>query len=394
MPSPTRTPIGLIFVLWLAGLCAAGQFAKISLVFPELQAIYPGHGTAAGLLVTLISFMGVVLGLFTGMIVARFGFRKPLIAAMLLGAALSAFQATLPPFPLMLASRFVEGLSHLLIVVAAPTLIAWISSDRIRPMTMTLWGTFFGVAFALVGFFGLPLVNAFGLPSLFIAHAIAMLIIATALFSMLPRSEVQTGAMTGISLSEVIARHAETYRSPHMAAPALGWLFYTLGFVSLLTVLPGLLPPDQRSFAASTMPLAGIAISLTFGVLLLRYVSAIQVVKLGFLLSAACMLLMWYFNDSGWPAITLFAVLGLVQGATFAAVPQLNQDPRRQAYANGAMAQMGNLGNLSGTVILLWLLQQFGQTGLIIFGAACYVSGLTIHLWLHHKRTLTHAARH
>ncbi len=299
---------------------------------------------------------------------ARFGFRKPLITALLLGAALSAMQATLPPFSFMLASRFVEGVSHLLIVVAAPTLIARVSTDQNRHMAMTLWGTFFGVAFALVAFFGLPLVKAFGLPSLFLAHATAMLIIAIALFLMLPRSEVQAGALAGMSFSEVVTRHVETYRSPHMSAPALGWLFYTLSFVSMLTILPGLLPLDQRSFASATMPLAGIAMSLTFGVLLLRNLSAIQVVKLGFLLAAVCMLFMWYIKDSGWPAIMLFAVLGLVQGATFAAVPQLNHDPRHQAYANGAMAQMGNLGNLTGTVILLWMLQQLGQTGLIIFG--------------------------
>ncbi len=394
MTPPARTPPGLILVLWLAGLCAAAQFAKISLIFPELQAIYPGHGTTAGFLVTLISFMGVVLGLFTGMIVARFGFRKPLIMALLLGAILSALQATLPPFPLMLASRFVEGLSHLMIVVAAPTLIARISTDNSRPLTMTLWGTFFGVAFALVGLLGLPLVKAYGIPALFMAHAAAMLAVAAVLWAMLPRAEVQVGAIAGLSCAEVIARHVETYRSPSMSAPALGWLFYTLSFVSMLTVLPGLLPSDQRTFAASTMPLAGIAISLTCGVQLLRHISAVQVVKLGFLLSAACILLMWVFNLSGWIAIALFAVLGLVQGATFAAVPQLNHDARHQAYANGAMAQMGNLGNLTGTVILLWLLQHLGDNGLIIFGLVSFVSGLAVHLWLHHQRNLTHAARH
>jgi MFS transporter, DHA1 family, inner membrane transport protein len=394
MSSPARTPIALIFTLWLAGLCAAAQFAKISLIFPELQTVYPGHGTAAGFLVTLISFMGVVLGLFTGMIVARFGFRKPLISALLLGAALSAMQATLPPFPVMLASRFAEGLSHLAIVVAAPTLIARVSTDKSRPLTMTLWGTFFGVAFALVGFLGLPLVRTHGIPALFMAHAVAMLAVAAALWAMLPRSEVQVGAIAGLSFTEVVARHVETYRSPSMSAPALGWLFYTLSFVSMLTVLPGLLPQDQRAVAASTMPLAGIAISLTLGMQLLRHTTAVQVVKLGFLLSAVCMLLMWVFDTSGWVAIALFAVLGLVQGATFAAVPQLNHDARHQAYANGAMAQMGNLGNLTGTVVLLWLLQNLGHNGLIIFGLACFVSGLAVHLWLHHKRTLTRVDRH
>lgn len=393
MSPPARTPIGLVFTLWLAGLCAAAQFAKFSLVFPELLAVYPGHGTLAGFLVTLISFMGVVLGLFIGMIVARFGFRKPLIIALILGAMLSALQAMLPPFPLMLATRFIEGLSHLLIVVAAPTLIARLSTDHDRAVVMTIWGTFFGVAFAVVGFLGLPLAKAYGLPALFVAHALAMLAVALALFVMLPRAEVQATALAELSFSDVISRHAKTYQSPFTSAPALGWLFYTLSFVSLLTVLPGLLPQDQRGFAATVMPLAGIAISLTLGVALLRFASAVTAIKLGFLLSGSCTLVLWVFPASAWAAIALFAVLGLVQGASFAAVPQLNPDPRHQAYANGALAQMGNLGNLTGTVVLLSLLNVFDFAGLILFGLVSYAGGFAVHMWLE-KRRIIHAARH
>jgi MFS transporter, DHA1 family, inner membrane transport protein len=392
--APSRTPIALVFVLWLAGLCAATQFAKISLIFPELQSLYTGHGTTAGFLVTLISFMGVILGLFTGIIITRFGFRKPLIAALLLGSALSLLQASLPSFAVMLASRFVEGLSHLAIVVAAPTLIARISSDRDRPVAMTIWGTFFGVAFAIVGFLGLPLVKAYGVPALFIAHAVAMLATAAALYLMLPRSEVQAGAIVGMSFTDVVSRHIETYRSPFISAPAMGWLFYTLSFVSLLTVLPSLIPENDRSLASTLMPLAGIGLSLTLGVWLLRIITAVAAIKLGFFLSAICIAMMGATDISAWLAIALFAVLGLVQGASFAAVPQLNSESRHQTYANGAMAQMGNLGNLTGTVIVLWMLDQLGNTGLILFGLACFVSGLAIHMWLERKRALTHAARH
>jgi MFS transporter, DHA1 family, inner membrane transport protein len=383
---PARTPIALVFTLWLAGLGAAGQFAKVSLFFPELIAVYPGHGTTAGFLVTLISLMGVGLGLFAGMIIARFGFRKPLLIALGLGSALSAIQATLPAFPLILATRFIEGLSHLAIVVAAPTLIARISSDAHRPIAMTVWGTFFGVAFAAMGLLGLPLVKAYGVPVIFLAHAAMMLTVAVCLFLMLPRAEVQVGAISGLSFTEVMTRHVETYRSPFIAAPALGWLFYTLSFVSLLTVVPGLLPEAQRSFAATIMPIAGIVTSMVIGVALLRRFTAVQVIKLGFLLSGMCMLLFWPLKESAGIAIALFAVLGLVQGASFSAVPELNHDPRAQAYANGAMAQMGNLGNLTGTVVLLWLLDVAGHTGLILFGLFCYVGGLAVHQWLEWKR--------
>ena len=187
MNAVEKTRFGLVLLLWLAGLCAAAQFAKFSVVFPTIREHYPDAGTSAGFLVSILSLMGIVLGTSAGMIVARVGFRRLLLSALVLGAAASAYQATLPPFEPMLASRLVEGLSHLVIVVAAPTLMAQVSAPRHRPVTMTLWGTFFGVAFTIVAWLGLPLVSIHGLHMLFIAHAVAMSAVAVALYFYLPR---------------------------------------------------------------------------------------------------------------------------------------------------------------------------------------------------------------
>ncbi len=380
-----RTQFGLILALWAAGLCAAAQFAKVSVIFQDLRAVYPEAGTWAGFLVTLISFMGVVLGLFAGMIVTRFGFRRPILLALVLGAALSFYQATLPWFPLMLASRFVEGLSHLIIVVAAPTLIARISSDRHRPMVMTLWSTFFGVAFALVAWLGVPLAKDHGLPALFVAHGVAMLVVVVVLFAMLPYRDSAVVARA-LTLGDFLRQHDATYRSAFTSAPGLGWLFYTLSFVSLLTLLPASIPLESRGLAVTLMPLATIAMSMTLGVLLLRVMSAVRVIVVGFVLAFLCALALWFTEASAVAAVALFASLGLVQGATFAAVPELNRDPAQQAMANGALAQMGNLGNLSGTIIVLVMTEALGFAGLVGFALACYAAGTAVHLVLEARR--------
>ena len=105
------------------------QFAKMSLIFPQLEVFYGGQGSAwLGFLVSLISFLGIVLGLVAGLIVARTGFRRVLIASLVAGAVVSVTQAFLPPLSVMLAVRLLEGASHLAIVVAAPTLIAQITT--------------------------------------------------------------------------------------------------------------------------------------------------------------------------------------------------------------------------------------------------------------------------
>lgn len=386
MATDSKTNVALIFALWAAGLCAAAQFAKVGVIFPELMKLYPDAGAAAGFLVSLLSFLGMVLGLVAGMLVARFGYRGLLLSALLLGAAMSAFQATLPSFHLMLASRFIEGASHLIIVVAAPTLIAQLSSDRHRAAAMTLWGTFFGVAFALVAWFGLPLVKAYGPASLFITHGLAMLAIAALLFVMLPQDKAPDSNTASLTLTDIAKRHIETYGSAFVSAPAMGWLFYTLSFVSLLTLLPDTIPESQRAFAIGVMPLATIASSMTLGVYLLRHMTAIQVVITGFAAAGLAGALLWFMPGSATVCIVLFAALGLVQGASFSAVPELNESAETRAYANGAMAQMGNLGNLSGTPVLLLMLSTLGFNGLILFAMVCYVGGIAVHLFMAMQR--------
>ena len=128
----------LILLLWASGLGAAAQFAKVGLILPELAAVYPEAGAAIGWLVSLISVMGMVLGLFAGLLAVRIGLKRLLVVSLLLGAVCSFAQALLPPFGWMLASRVVEGASHLGLVVTAPTLIALLAPPDWRGFAMTL----------------------------------------------------------------------------------------------------------------------------------------------------------------------------------------------------------------------------------------------------------------
>ena len=202
-----------ILALWAAGLCAAAQFAKVSLIFPELMKLYPDAGPTAGFLVCLLSLLGVAIGLMTGIIFARFGYCSLLLSGLILGTMISACQATLPPFTLMLASRLLEGASHLIVVVAASKLIAHVSPDRNRAQAMTLWGTFFCVAFAPVAWFGLPLARAQGFACLFVVHALVTALVAILLLVILPRERHVCSDTSALTLRSILQRHTDTYRS-------------------------------------------------------------------------------------------------------------------------------------------------------------------------------------
>jgi len=370
-----------VFALWAAGLGAAAQYGKMSVIFDLLPGLYPEAGAALGFLVSLVGGVGILLGVVAGLVVARIRYRRALLSALWLGAGISAFQALTPSFGWMLASRLLEGVSHLAIVVAAPTLIAQISAPKDRGFTLTLWGTFFGVAFAILAVAGRPLALSWGLPALFAAHALYMAACAVFLAASLRRLPAEQ-PQTPFSLSQMVRDHVTIYRSPFLAAPAAGWLFYTFSFVSILTVLPPYLDPALRAPVMAAMPLTSIAVSMTLGVVLLRRMPAVQVVQWGFGLSALTMVWLWLSPGAPMACIALAAAMGLIQGASFAAVPQLNHGAAAQAQSNGAVAQMGNLGNSIGTPVMALGLATFGASALPLLAGAAFMMGLAIHLLL------------
>lgn len=386
MSKTTLPPVVMVFVLWAAGLGAAAQFAKVGVVLPQLAEVYPQAGASLGFLVSILSLLGAILGLVAGMIVARVGYRSVLLWSLALGVALSLHQASMPSFEMMLLSRFVEGISHLGIVVAASTLIAQTATGRMQSAAMALWGTFFGVAFAIVAVFGVPLVAMHGLSALFLVHAAVMALVGGVLFWWLPKDTMAHSDTNLLDIGAVLRRHAIVYTSPFLYAAALGWIFYTLMYVSLVSILPDTVPAGSRANVATFMPVAGIVVALTLGVLMLRKYSGVTVAMIGF--GAAAIMAVFMIIFPGNPVVTvgLFFATGLIQSGSFAAIPQLNASAVDRALANGAVAQAGNIGNLVGVPLMLGLLNGAGYGAMMGVAALIFAAGVLGHWALSRMR--------
>ncbi|MEO0485068.1 MAG: MFS transporter [Pseudomonadota bacterium] len=371
------THYGLVFALWGAGLGAAAQYAKISVVFEPLGQTYGQSGAALGLLVSAVGVVGIFFGVVAGIIVTRLTLYRALILGLGLGAMLSIYQSLLPSLPLFIASRVVEGVSHLLIVVAAPTLIAQASSVRGRGFTLTLWGSFFGVSFAILLALGPLLIGAYGLGSLFLAHGLYMLVFAIGLAVMVPRDVPETAAP--LTLRGALRQHGEIYRSPRKNAAGLGWLFYTFCFVTTVTFLPQFLREDLRTAVATAMPLISIVASLTLGVAMVSVMSAVRSVQIAFLYSVLMALLLVAWPGSAVLALAFMVGLGIIQGASFAVVPELNDSLADRAQGNGAMAQTGNIGNSVGTPVIAAILAGPGYTTMMLALAGALLGGFLVH---------------
>ena len=106
-----RTNFPLVFVLWGAGLGAAGQYAKISVIFDQLGPVYPEAGAALGFIVSLVGFVGILLGVVAGLVVARIRYRRAMLWALWAGAGVSLFQALLPALPAERRARCLDLLA-------------------------------------------------------------------------------------------------------------------------------------------------------------------------------------------------------------------------------------------------------------------------------------------
>lgn len=374
----------LVIALWGAGLGAAAQFGKMSVIHDLSALRYPGAGPMAlGLLVSIIGFPGLIFGTTAGIFVQGLGYRRVLVAALALGAALSLVQAPMLPLPLMLGLRVIEGLSHLAIVVAAPVLIAQVAPLARQGLAMTLWSSFFGVTYAVMALLGRPLAEAMGPGALLLAHGAYMAGFALLLARLLPADPPRGGL--NLSPRAVLRQHGTIYASPRIAAPAMGFVCYTITYVAVLTLLPPFAGPGLQALLATAMPLTSIAVSLTLGVWLLGRMSAVRVVVSGFavaVLAAAVLGVVWGQAAPMVAAcLVIAAALGVVQGASFASIPQLNAAGADRAQAAGAVAQLGNLGTTTGTPLLSALILGFGSTGLAGFILGFSALGIALHLW-------------
>lgn len=376
-----------VLALWCAGLGAAAQFGKVSFALEFFATRYPLAGPVAlGLIVSVVGMVGLVFGTTAGLLVARIGPRRAIVAALALGAVVSAAQVLDLPYPLLIATRILEGLSHLSIVVVGPTMIASITPARHQGLAMTLWSSFFGVTYAVLALLA-PAALAGGLAGLYLPHALFMAALAVLLWGLLP---TDPPSPPQAAKGGLLAQHLAIYASPRIAAPALGFVNYTAIYVAVLTLLPPLMPPALVGAAAAGMPLVSIALSLTFGVWALRFIPAVGLVQVGFAVGALSVLALWLLWGQGlWmlaAALVFAGAMGVVQGASFASIPQLNATADDRARASGAIAQLGNLGTTTGTPLLALVIAQVGPQGVVAFALPLCLLGIAIHAVLARRR--------
>jgi MFS transporter, AAHS family, 3-hydroxyphenylpropionic acid transporter len=379
-----------IAILWTAGIAAAMQFAKFSVAFDALTMFYGADPALVGLALSIVGMIGLVFGVSAGVLSGHIGYARVLVAGLIIGAVSSAIQALLPPLPIMIASRIIEGMSHLGIVVTAPTMMASFSSEGHRSIIMGLWGTFFGVAFALMASLGVPIIAQHGAGGLFLAHGLLMAGLAACAMVVFKRPDisnaVEPATLLKPQLTRFIRENLKVYSNARTAMPGLIFFFHTSMFIALLTFLPRLTSdPSVTAFLLVVLPLLGITGAFCAGVMAQYLLSPVSLAIIAYgAVGAVVVVVHWTIitgADFVSASMVLVFVAGIVPGAVFAMIPFLSRHPSEQALANGAVVQMGNIGSTIGPPVFAAIISASGSFGLMLAVITLCICGIGVALF-------------
>lgn len=355
-----------VFAAFFVGVVGAVQVGRVAPVASFLQQDFGIELVTLGWLISLITLASAALGLIAGVWVTRKGLRSSLIAgAIILGIA-TLVSAIAFSTPMLLAARILEGFGYLLIVVAAPTLIAMNATAKDMPIALAIWGTFFTLGLSVAAIGGGALSELWGWREWYFANVgLTVLAICVAVYG-ITRGSSQ-------NISDRVAT------SPTAKLPIASWLLgaaflgLTLLSLALLSMLPSFLMQEKGLTAASAggitglVALASIVGSLTYGVV------AHRISDESLMAFSALMLICFAFAafrpDASIAQIILFSatavfVSGVLVAQTFTAVPRMVGDAANIGPSNGLVAQLGSVGALAGPPLVGFLVSTQGWSAL------------------------------
>ncbi len=374
-PPDARTEWPAVATVVAAGIVAALQVGKAAIAVPLLQAEFGLDLAALGWLTAIFAILGMLGGIPAGTLAAGFGARRVLILGLLAIAIGAGLGSAAPSFALLLASRGLEGLGFLLIVVAGPAVLQRVVGAQQRDMVMALWSCFMPAGMALAMLAG-PWLADWRM----IWQVMAALAIAAMALTWLVVPPAAAGAR--LSWANLAADAGATLQARGPLLLALCFALYALMFFALFSFLPVLLMQRlQVSFATAGLLSAlatavNIPGNLAAGWLLARGVARPALIigaSLVMGLSALGIFLPLLPDVPTFLLCVLFSLVGgLIPATLLSSAAVLAPRPALTAIVVGLAMQGSNLGQVVGPVAVGGVIEALGwpAAAALVAGAA------------------------
>ncbi|CAI0705963.1 Methyl viologen resistance protein SmvA [Serratia quinivorans] len=384
-PSPTTQWLAIANVVF-AGIAVALHVGKATIALPELQREFGRSLESLSWIISAFPFIGVFGGIAAGQLVRRWGDRRLLSLGLVIVSLASFAGATQHDFTGLIATRVIEGIGFVIVVVAAPTVLTRLVAPQQRNLVFSIWSTFMPAGMAISLFFG-P--HFAGWQQSWIAGGILTLLAALLLPFTTPRGVLTTATATTLRLRQALL---SIIRARQPLLLALIFTTYNLQFFAVMAFLPIFLMQriGLTLVAAGGVSAAVIAVNilgnLFAGVLLSRGVKARNLLTIASLLmglAGASVFLSATPNAMLIPLCLLFSSIGGMLPATIlAATPAAAPEPTLIPLSLGLVMQGIYLGQVIGPIVPSTLVVYAGWSApsVLVLAAAVLGSALALAL--------------
>ncbi len=363
-----RTPWALVGLLVAAGIVAAFHVGKVPPALPSIRAELGATLRQAGWLLSTVNLITAAGGMAIAMTADRVGHRRLVIFGTGLSLLASLLGSFAPGVDSLLVSRVFEGLGFITVVVAIPTLLLRIAQPEDQRLVLAIWTTYMPAGAGMM-----MLISALVLPGTswrvawLVAAAMSALMLCALLLRALPRRELDAQPAPR---RPVLHEMAEVASSGGPLAIALCFGAYNCCWFAVVGFLPTLqierlhLATSTAAIVTAVVTIANVAGNLASGWLLRHRVDRVKVIVGATVPMAFCAA--GIFVDGVPDLVRLLlagiysAVIGVVPGALFTAIPV--HAPRRPLVgaSTGLLMQGSNVGGLLGPPITAALVSAGG----------------------------------
>ena len=313
----------------------------------------------AGWLLSTVNLITALGGMAIALTADRFGHRRLVLLGTALCFVASLAGAFAGSVDALLIGRVIEGLGFIAVTVALPTLLLRIATPADQRLVMTLW-----TSYMPAGAGSMMLIAAIVLPGTswrvawLVASGASALMLATLLWRALPRRELDP---LPVKRRPVLHEMAEVASSGGPLAIALCFGAYSCCWFAVIGFLPTL-QVERLGFATSTaaivtavVTIVNVGGNLSAGWLMHHGVPRVAVIAGAALSMAVCAA--GIFVDGVPDLVRLVlagiysAVIGVVPGALFTALPVHAPRPELVGASTGLLMQGSNIGALLGPPI-------------------------------------------
>ena len=394
----SRTPWALVGLLVAAGIVAAFHVGKVPPSIPSIRDDLGATLSQAGWLLSGVNLITALGGMAIALTADRVGHLRLILLGTGLCFAASLLGAFAVSVDAVLVGRVVEGLGFVSVTVAVPSLLLRIAGTGDQRLAMAVWTTYMPA-----GAGTMMLMAAIILPGtswravwLVAAGASALMIVAL-LVGALPRRELNRQPP---SQRSVFAEMTEVAGSGGPLAIALCFGAYSCCWFAVVGFLPTL-QVERLGFSTSTaaivtalVVMANVGGNLSAGWLLHRGVPRVVVIVGATFAMSFCAA--GIFVDGVPDLLRLIlagvysAVIGVVPGALFTAIPLHAPRPHLGGAATGLLMQGSNIGGLIGPPITGALVASSGwpSAAWITSIALAIAAGAGLFLHWREKRTM------